>query len=72
MENNQETPIGDLFNSIHYYSNEQLNELIDNLSEEQSFVMMKFACEKALYAGIFSLPETEILLKSLRKTHKTH
>ena len=73
MEENttKSEPIGYLFNNVAYYDSEQLSELIDNLDEEQSMIMMKFACEKALYAGIFSLPETEILLKSLRKVHKT-
>jgi hypothetical protein len=72
MEDNLENtePIGELFGNVLYRTNEQLNDLIDNLDEEQAYIMMKFACEKALYAGIFTLPETEILLKSLRKTHK--
>jgi hypothetical protein len=69
MEENNQKPIGELFGNISYHSPEQLNLLIDNLDEEQAVIMIKFACEKALYSGIFTLSETEILLKSLRKFH---
>lgn len=67
MEQNNPTPIGDLFGKIQYSSNEHLNLLIDNLNDEQAIIMIKFACEKALYSGVYDLAETEILLKSLRK-----
>ena len=70
MPGNESEPIGLLFNSIYVYSSEQLNEFIDNLNEEQSHTIMKLACEKSLFSGIFTLEETEILLKSLRKTNK--
>jgi hypothetical protein len=70
MEENIVTQEYNLFGNVIYKTNEELSELIDNLDEEQSLIMMKFACEKALYSGVFTLPETEILLKSLRKTHK--
>ena len=63
-------PVGQLFGSLLYYSTEHLDDLIDNIQEEQAFLMMKLACEKALYAGIFTLEETEILLKYIRKVHK--
>lgn len=71
MEQNNQTPIGELFGNIQYSSSEQLNLLIDNLNDEQAIIMIKFACEKALYSGIYSLEETEILLKSLRKFHNS-
>ena len=70
MEENIVTQEYNLFGNVIYRTNEELSELIDNLDEEQSLIMMKFACEKALYSGVFTLHETEILLKSLRKTHK--
>lgn len=63
-------PVGQLFGSLFYYSTEHLDDLIDNIQEEQAFLMMKLACEKALYSGIFTLEETEILLKSIRKVYK--
>jgi|688.fasta_scaffold29605_1 hypothetical protein len=63
-------PIGQLFGSVFYYSTEHLDDLIDSIQEEQALLMMKLACEKALFSGVYSLEETEILLKSLRKTHK--
>ena len=72
MEQNNQTPIGNLFGNIQYNSSEQLNLLIDNLNDEQAVIMIKFACEKALYSGIYSLEETEILLKSLRKFHNNN
>jgi len=72
MEQNNQNPIGNLFGNIQYNSSEQLNLLIDNLNDEQAVIMIKFACEKALYSGIYSLEETEILLKSLRKFHNNN
>jgi hypothetical protein len=68
-QGNQE-PVGQLFGTLFYYSTEHLDDLIDNIQEEQAFLMMKLACEKALYSGIFTAEETEILLKSIRKIHK--
>ena len=72
MEQNNQNSIGNLFGNIQYNSSEQLNLLIDNLNDEQAVIMIKFACEKALYSGIYSLEETEILLKSLRKFHNNN
>lgn len=72
MEQNNQNPIGNLFGNIQYNTSEQLNLLIDNLNDEQAVIMIKFACEKALYSGIYSLEETEILLKSLRKFHNNN
>jgi len=66
MENNEKRPIGRLFGCIDYYDMEQLNSLIENMSEPQ----LKFMCIKALeYSferGVFSLQETEIVSKCVR------
>ncbi len=69
MEQNnvEKEPLGFLFGNLVYYNLEDLDSLIDNLKNEQSFFIIKLACDKAINSGIFDLAETELLLKSLRK-----
>lgn len=62
----EKNPIGYLFNSIAYYSHEDVYELIDNLSYEQSIHILSKAIEIAHHSKIFTLQETELLSKSSR------
>lgn len=59
-------PIGQLFESINYYNEEDLIKFIDNISEQQSFYIITQALEMGLRRGLYSLQEAEILSKSLR------
>lgn len=61
---------GMLFNSIEYKSPHEVDELIENLSPEQSFYMIIQAIQYSHKLGVFSLQEGEIVSKSLRIIHK--
>ena len=60
-------PIGYIFDNIAFFDENQLELLIDDIDEEKSHIMINFACQKAISSGIFNNYEIEILLKSLRK-----
>jgi hypothetical protein len=63
----QETkPLGQLFESINYYNEEDLIKFIEDLTKEQSLYVLTQALEVSLRRGLFSLQEAEIISKSLR------
>ena len=64
MDKNE--PIGYLFDTVAFYNEEQLTNILENISEEQSFFFLNKALEFAYKKGAFSLVESEILSKSLR------
>lgn len=67
MENQEEEkPIGSLFNTLNYYSVSDLNKFIDNLTQEQSLFCLMWCCEYAQGMGVLSLEEAEIISKSIR------
>ena len=59
--------IGSLFDSINYTSNEQINSLIDNMTDEQAMYCIKQALISCHSRGAFTLLESEVISKSLRK-----
>ena len=63
---NQGEPQGILFDSIAYYNSNQLEQIIDNISKEQSLFYMTIALQHSYKSGIFSMVESEIISKSLR------
>lgn len=64
MEEKQ--PQGLLFGSVAYYDNKQINDLIENMTFEQSYFYVTQALQHSFSMGVFSLQESEILSKSLR------
>ncbi len=62
----QKEPIGLLFGSTAYYSPQDVDTLIDNLTPEQSFYFLTQAIEFSYKSGIYTLAEAELLSKSLR------
>jgi hypothetical protein len=71
MENNSQITekneiIGNIFNTIHYSSQEQLNSLIDGMSNEQAMYCLKQAIICCHNRGVFTLEESEAVSKSLR------
>lgn len=56
-----------LFDRIQIHNSKDFDDLIDNLSDIQSDYIVKIAIEKAFNSGIFTLSESELLSKSLRK-----
>ncbi len=62
----EKQPILYLFEDIAIYKPEDIDNLIDNLSEEQAKFMLIRAVQMAYKNGLYSLTESEIVSKSLR------
>jgi hypothetical protein len=62
----QKQPIAFLFEDVAIYKPEDIDNLIDNLSEEQAKFMLIRAVQMAYRNGLYSLAESEIISKSLR------
>jgi hypothetical protein len=63
----EKQPIAYLFEEVAIYKPEDIDNLIDNLSDEQSKFMIIRAVQMAYKHGVFSLTEAEIVSKSLRR-----
>ena len=59
-------PIAYLFEEVAIYKPEDIENLIDNLTEEQAKFMLIRAVQMAYKNGLYSLTESEIVSKSLR------
>jgi hypothetical protein len=68
MENQEKNTeiIGEIFNSISYTSSEDLNNLIDNMTNEQIRYFTTLALTSAFQRGSFTIIETEIVSKIIR------
>jgi hypothetical protein len=68
MENTEKKDeiLGEIFNSITYNSNEDLNSLIDNITPEQLVFFTNLALTAAFQRGSFTIVETEIVSKIIR------
>ncbi len=62
----QKQPIGFLFDSVAYYTPNDINSLCDNMTLEQAYFMIIKSLEYAHIQKIFSMQETEVVSKSLR------
>ena len=62
----QKQPILFLFEDVAVYKPEDIDNLIDTLSEEQAKFMLIRAVQMAYKNGLYSLTESEIVSKSLR------
>jgi hypothetical protein len=63
----QNQMVGYIFNgAISYYSEEDVSQLIDNMTTEQSFYLITQALNTAQSKGVFNLIEAEIVSKALR------
>jgi hypothetical protein len=62
----QKHPILHLFEEVAIYKPEDIDNLIDNLTEEQAKFMLIRAVQMAYKNGLYSLTESEIVSKSLR------
>ena len=70
MENQEKNKeiIGEIFNTISYTSSEDLNNLIENMTDEQLSYFTSLALTSAFHRGSFSLTESEIVSKIIRKS----
>ena len=67
MNTEQEKPaILFLFDEVAVYQVEDVDTLIDNMTEEQAKYMTIRALQMAYKRGVFTLTESEIVSKSLR------
>jgi hypothetical protein len=62
----QKQPIAFLFEDVAIYKPEDIENLIDNLTEEQAKFMLIRAVQMGYKNGLYSLTESEIVSKSLR------
>jgi len=62
----QKQPIAYLFEDVAIYKPEDIDNLIDNLTEEQAKFMLIRAVQMGYKNGLYSLTESEIVSKSLR------
>ena len=62
----QKQPIAFLFEEVAIYKPEDIENLIDNLTEEQAKFMLIRAVQMGYKNGLYSLTESEIVSKSLR------
>jgi hypothetical protein len=62
----QKQPILFLFEEVAVYKPEDIDNLIDTLTEEQAKFMLIRAVQMAYKNGLYSLTESEIVSKSLR------
>ena len=62
----EKQPIAYLFEDVAIYKPEDIENLIDNLSEEQAKFMLIRAVLMVFKNGLYSLTESEFVSKSLR------
>ena len=62
----EKQPIAFLFEDVAIYKPEDIENLIDNLTEEQAKFMLIRAVQMAYKNGLYSLTESELISKSLR------
>ena len=63
---NNLSPVGSLFNKIHYNTQKDLDSFISNLNKEQSFYCIIESIKFAHSKGVFTLEESECISKSIR------
>lgn len=67
MENTQpKQPIGSLFDSIDYYSLNDLELFISNMGNDQAMYCLIQSVHKGFSKGIYTMQEIEVLSKSMR------
>jgi hypothetical protein len=62
----EKQPIALLFEDVAIYKPEDIDNLLNNLTEEQAKFMLIMAVQMAYKNGLYSLTESEIVSKSLR------
>lgn len=63
---NELSPKGSLFESITYYSEDHLNEFLNNMNQQQAIYCLMEAVKAAYRRGSYKLEESEAVSKSLR------
>jgi hypothetical protein len=66
----KEQPKGFLFDSIAFYSEESVENMIDNLDKKTTYYILTQALSYAHTKNLFTLTESEIISKCLRILNK--
>jgi len=66
----KEQPKGFLFESIAFYSEESVENMIDNLDKKTTYYILTQALSYAHTKNVFTLTESEIISKCLRILNK--
>ena len=66
----KEQPKGFLFESIAFYSEESVENMIDNLDKKTTYYILTQALSYAHTKNVFTLTESEIISKCLRIINK--
>jgi len=59
-------PIGQLFGTINYTSQSDIDKFVENMNPEQAFYILNLSLKYSQSKGLFSLEESEVISKSLR------
>jgi hypothetical protein len=62
----QITPKGSLFESIHYFNDEQLNQFYSNMNQEQAIYCIVEAVKAGFRRGAYRIDECEAISRALR------
>lgn len=65
-EQEERKPLGRLFNTINYFTNEDLNRFISGLTTEQSLYCLIQCARAAQSRNALTLEEAEVISKSIR------
>lgn len=60
-------PVGSLFENINYYSLIDLEKFISEMNSQQALYCIIQACNSAYKRNVFSMIESEVLSKAIRK-----
>jgi Zn-dependent oligopeptidase len=67
MNTENQKPVGSLFDTINYYSVENLEEFISTLNQDQALYCIIEAVQSAYRRNAFTMAESEVVSKSIRK-----
>lgn len=62
----QITPKGSLFESIHYFNDEQLNVFFQEMNQQQAIYCLVEAAKAGYRRGAFKIEESEAISRALR------
>jgi hypothetical protein len=60
------SPMGTLFDTITYYSVENLDQFLENMNQQQAIYCLTEAVKAAYRRGSFRLEESEAISKAIR------
>lgn len=66
----EKQPMGLLFNSVAYYTPDDIDGICDNMSLEQAYYFVIQSLQYANNLRVFNMQETELVSKSLRILNK--